>query len=498
VLPHRRQYARSELSHISCSVSGSVTTYRGGQARAAERVHESEGLDSLLRVAVVAVGLVVKSSPGPTTAVRRTLRDGSVPCRAIVSSATSTPWSDSSDVSDDRPRSRKTVALAAVNAPAGTSCVIIGFVVPPTLSPLFEPFLLRDLPLNNRIVMAPMTRRRADRQDCPTSLFAEYYAQRARAGLIIGEATAVSPGGRSYPGSPGIYGQAHVDAWRAVVDAVHARSGRLFLQLWHAGRFSDPAFLNGRPPVAPSALAIRGELTVDGERKAFAVPRALTRSELPGIVGSFADAARRAREAGFDGVEVHAAQGYLLDEFLRDGTNRRDDDYGGAITGRARLLLEVVGEVARGIGASRVGVQLSPTSRLGDMSDSDPVSTFGYTAEKLSAFGLAYLHVFEPPDSTLRVSPTLRAAFRGPMIANGGYDAPTAAAAIARGEADLVSFGRPFIANPDLVERFAEHAALATPDPSTFYGGGAHGYTDYPTRHGTIGSTTKPTASNDA
>jgi N-ethylmaleimide reductase len=343
-----------------------------------------------------------------------------------------------------------------------------------------------------------MTRRRADERDCPTPLFAEYYAQRARAGLIIGEATLVSPGARSYPGSPGIYSQAHVDAWRAVVDAVHARGGRMFLQLWHAGRFSDPSFLDEQLPVAPSALAIRGELTVDGRRKAFVVPRALTRAEIPGIVGSFADAANRARGAGFDGVEIHAAQGYLLDQFLRDGTNRRNDEYGGSIAGRARLMLEVVEEVARTIGASLVGVQLSPTSRLGDMSESDPVSTFGYTAERLSAFGLAYLHVFEPLDGGLRISPVLRAAFRGPMIANGGYDAPMAADVIARGEADLVSFGRPFIANPDLVERFAEQIALAAPDPSTFYGGGTHGYTDYPTRHGTAGSATKPTASNDA
>lgn len=355
-------------------------------------------------------------------------------------------------------------------------------MAPPALAPLFEPVRLGDLRLANRIVMAPMTRRRADSDGCPTPLATEYYAQRASAGLIVGEATAVSPGGRSYPGSPGIYRTAHVEAWRPIADAVHTRHGLMFMQLWHAGRQSDPAFLDGQPPVAPSAVAIQGQITVDGTPKPFVVPHALSTGELPDIVESFADAAGRARDAGFDGVELHAAQGHLLDQFLRDGANHRDDAYGGSVAGRARLLLEVVDAVVGRIGASRVGVQLSPRSPFGGMSDSDPTATFGYAAERLSPFGLAYLHVFEPHDGEARISPVIRTAFRGPMIANGGYDAVAAADAIGRGEADMVSFGRPFIANPDLVERFAEGVPLATPDAATFYGGGAHGYTDYPMR----------------
>ncbi len=353
----------------------------------------------------------------------------------------------------------------------------------PQLQALFQPCSLGPLRLANRIVMAPMTRRRAIAGDLPSPLAAEYYAQRASAGLIIGEATLVAQNAASYPGSPGIYDQAQRAAWSEVAGAVHACGGRMFLQLWHAGRFSDPAFLQGELPVAPSPIAIAGELAVGSARRPFVTPRALALSEIPTLVRSFAEAAQRALEAGFDGVEIHAAQGYLLDQFLRDGANQRDDAYGGSPARRARLLLEVVEAVGAVAGVAKVGVQLSPTSSLGGMSDSDPAATFGYVAAQLSPFGLAYLHVFEPLDAggAARISPRLRAAFAGPFIANGGYDGARAAAAIAAGEAELVSFGRPFIANPDLVSRIARAAPLAVPDPSTFYGGDARGYTDYPT-----------------
>jgi N-ethylmaleimide reductase len=338
--------------------------------------------------------------------------------------------------------------------------------------------------LPNRIVMAPMTRRRAGPDGAPTSLTATYYAQRASAGLVIAEATLVSALGASYPGSPGIYSDPQAAAWSRVAGSVHARGGRIFLQLWHAGRVSHPSMLPGRAvPVAPSAIAIRGDVATASGAEPFPTPRALEPSEIRQIVGQFATAARRAREAGLDGVEVHAAQGYLIDQFLRDGANTRVDAYGGSVEGRARLLLDVL-EAVCGVWSSRcVGVQLSPTSSLNDMRDSDPAGTFAHVAGRLNELDLAYLHVFEPlgpgpPDA--RMTPRLRAAFRGPLIANGGYRGETADAAIASGAADLVSFGRAFIANPDLPERLAADAPLDEPDPATFYGGGARGYTDYP------------------
>lgn len=346
--------------------------------------------------------------------------------------------------------------------------------------PLLTPLRLGALELANRVVMAPMTRRRAQAGNVPSPLAAEYYAQRASAGLVIGEATLVTPQGASYPGSPGLYDDAQEAAWRAVVDAVHARGGRIFAQLWHAGRFADPDHLGGALPVAPSAVAIRGEVQRPQGKRPFPVPRALALEELPELVSLFVKSAERARRAGFDGVELHAAQGYLLDQFLRDGANRRDDAYGGSVQHRARLLLEVVDAVAAAWSPGRVGVQLSPTSTLGDLSDSDPEATFSHAAQALGARGLAYLNVFEPLGPAPRLSGRLRALFRGPFMVNGGYAPETGDSAIASGDADLVSFGRPFIANPDLVERLARGAPWAAPDPSTFYGGGAPGYTDYP------------------
>jgi N-ethylmaleimide reductase len=329
-----------------------------------------------------------------------------------------------------------------------------------------------------------MTRRRAGPADVPTPTAATYYAQRASAGLIVTEAALVSPTGASYPGSPGIYSDLQVAAWSRIAEAVHARGGCIFLQLWHAGRVAHPSMLpGGALPVAPSAIAVRGEIGTAAGREPFPTPRALDPSGIRLIVVQFAEAARRAREAGLDGVEVHAAQGYLIDQFIRDGSNRRVDDYGGPIERRARLLLEILEAVCREWSPDRVGVQLSPRSALNDMWDSDPVGTFGHVAGRLNDFGLAYLHVFEPvfPDPPGdRVTPHLRAVFRSSLIANGAYDRETAEAAIASGAADLISFGRWFIANPDLPERFAVGAPVAQPDPTTFYGGGERGYTDYP------------------
>jgi N-ethylmaleimide reductase len=337
--------------------------------------------------------------------------------------------------------------------------------------------------LRNRIAMAPMTRRRAGPDGAPTPLTATYYAQRASAGLVIAEATLVSAMGASYPGSPGIYSDAQAAAWSRVAGRVHARGGRIFLQLWHAGRVSHPSMLPASAaPVAPSAIAIRGSIATAAGTEPFPTPRALEPSEIRQIVGQFAMAARRAREAGLDGVEVHAAQGYLIDQFLRDGSNTRVDAYGGSVEGRTRLLREVLEAVCGEWSSRCVGVQLSPTSALNDMRDSDPARTFGHITTRLSELDLAYLHVVEPlgpgpPDA--RLTPRLRARFRGPLIANGGYRGETAEAAIASGAADLVSFGRLFIANPDLPERFAAGVPLAEPDPATFYGGGERGYTDY-------------------
>jgi N-ethylmaleimide reductase len=352
-----------------------------------------------------------------------------------------------------------------------------------TTKRLLSPTKVGAVTVRNRVVMAPMTRRRSLPGNVPGPLAAEYYAQRASAGLVISEAALVCADGASYPGSPGIYDDAQLEAWRGVARAVHDRGAPIFLQLWHAGRLSDPAFLNGALPVAPSAIAIRGHVNVKvgDDKHPFVAPRALDASELPGIVSLFARAAERARTAGFDGVEVHAAQGYLIDQFLRDGANARTDAYGGSVANRARLLLEIIDALAATWSADRVGVQLSPTSTLGDMSDSDPAATFGFAAAELGRRGLAYLAVFEPLAGGPRHSPAMRRAFGGAFIVNGGYDATTAEAALAMGDADLVAFGRPFIANPDLPERIAKGAPWSAPDPSTFYGGGAKGYTDYPT-----------------
>ncbi len=350
---------------------------------------------------------------------------------------------------------------------------------------LFAPIRLGTLTLPNRIVMAPLTRNRALDGNVPGPLTVTYYRQRASAGLIITEASPVCAEGHGYPRTPGIHSAAQVAGWRAVTDAVHAEGGRIFLQLWHVGRISHPSLQpNGAAPVAPSALQPAGQVWTGSGLQDYVTPRALARDELPGIVAAYRQAAVNARAAGFDGVEVHGANGYLLDQFLRSATNRRDDDYGGPVGNRARLLLEVMDAVIEVFGADRVGVRLSPENRFNDISDADPQATFGYVVDRLSPLGLAYLHVLEG-DMTGQSAPgfdygALRRAFAGPYMANCGYDRSRALAAVAGGQADLIAFGRAFIANPDLPARLAADAPLNEADTKTFYAGEEKGYIDYP------------------
>jgi N-ethylmaleimide reductase len=357
---------------------------------------------------------------------------------------------------------------------------------------LFSPIKFGSYILPNRIVMAPMTRGRAGDGNAPVEMNARYYAQRASAGLIITEATQVSPQGVGYPNTPGIHTTWQVAGWRLVTEAVHSRGGRIFLQLWHVGRISHPRMQeSGAMPVAPSAIRPSGEAFTDEGRKPFVTPRALETGEIPEVIAQFRNGAQYALDAGFDGVEIHAANGYLIDQFLRDGTNRRTDIYGGAVENRARFLLEVVQSVSEVWGAARVGVRISPTSAFNDMSDSDPAATFAYVAERLGRLGIAYLHVVEGTETEngedfLRERGAavdfrrLRELFGGTYIANGGYDHDRADASLARGDADLISFARLFLSNPDLPERFARNAPLNAPDPTTYYGGNEKGYTDYP------------------
>jgi N-ethylmaleimide reductase len=355
---------------------------------------------------------------------------------------------------------------------------------------LHSPVQVGPYTLRNRMVMAPMTRNRAVDGNVPSELAVTYYAQRASAGLIVTEGTQVSPQGVGYPGTPGIHAEEQIAGWRRVTDAVHERGGRIFAQLWHVGRISHPLLQpGGAQPVAPSAVAAEGQTFTSEGPKPFGVPRALELDEIAGVVEQFTHGARSALASGFDGVEIHGANGYLVDQFLRDGSNQRTDAYGGPVENRARFLLEVTTAVAGVWGADRVGVRLSPTGSFNSMSDSDPAATFGHAARELERFGLAYLHVVEPVGSpTPLVAPVLRAAFRGPFILNGGYDLAAGNAAIAAGEADLISFGVLFLANPDLPERFAEGAALNPPDRDTFYQGGERGYIDYPARGTSAGA----------
>ena len=345
---------------------------------------------------------------------------------------------------------------------------------------LFDPLQLGELRLPNRIVMAPLTRSRSGTARIPNALMCEYYRQRASAGLILTEATVVTPMGIGYADTPGIWSDEQVHGWRRVTEAVHAEGGRIVLQLWHVGRISHPLFLNGELPVAPSAIAPEGHVSLVRPTTPYVTPRALAREEIPGIVAAFARGAENAQRAGFDGVELHGANGYLLDQFLQDSTNRRDDEYGGAVQNRARLLLEVTDAAIRVWGAGRVGVHLAPRGDAHSMGDSDRASTFGYVARELSQRGIAFLCVREHLEGE-RLGPQLKQQFSGAYIANEKLTPQSAQALLERGEADAAAFGRLFIANPDLVERLRCGAPLNEPRPELFYSGGAAGYTDYPT-----------------
>lgn len=351
---------------------------------------------------------------------------------------------------------------------------------------LFSSLTIGALTLRNRILMAPMTRNRADPAGNPQPIMATYYAQRASAGLIISEATQVCPEGRGYPCTPGIYTPEHVAGWKNVTAAVHKAGGHIFLQLWHCGRISHSSYQpNGGPPPAPSAIEPRkGQVMTYQGPKPFETPRALETSEIPGIVAHYRNAAKLAIEAGFDGVEVHGANGYLIDQFLRDGSNTRTDKYGGSVENRARFLLEIVDAIISEIGSERVSVRLSPNGTFNDMSDSDPVATYSYAIAELSKRKIALLHFIEKMmgDQTVHVTTAqARSWFKGPLAVNGGYTKQRAEEVLSAEAADLVAIGVPFIANPDLVERFKRDAPLNEPDTSTFYGGNERGYTDYPT-----------------
>lgn len=344
---------------------------------------------------------------------------------------------------------------------------------------LFDPVQLGSVTLPNRVVMAPLTRSRASSGRIPNDLMRSYYAQRATAGLILSEATSVSPQGVGYADTPGIWTTAQVEGWKLITQAVHNKGGKIFLQLWHVGRVSDPEFLNGEIPVAPSAIACDGPVRLLRPERPHPVPRALHIEEIPAIVSDFAVGARNAWEAGFDGVEVHAANGYLIDQFLHDGSNRRIDEYGGSIPNRARLLLQVVDACMSVWGAGRVGVHLSPRGDAHSVSDSNPRALFGHVARELGERGLAFLFIRESfgPDS---LAPEMKQLFGGAVIVNEGYDASSGQQALSEGRADAVAFGKDFIANPDLVTRLQTDAPLNEWDASTFYSDGARGYTDYP------------------
>ncbi len=345
---------------------------------------------------------------------------------------------------------------------------------------LFDPLQLGDLTLPNRIVMAPLTRCRASPGRVPNALMAEYYAQRADAGLIIGEATSVTPMGVGYPDTPGLWSEEQVEGWKLVTRAVHEKGGRIFAQLWHVGRISAPLYLDGQLPVAPSAIAARGHVSLVRPKQEYVTPRALDPGEIPGIVEAYRKAAMNAQMAGFDGVEIHGANGYLLDQFLQDSTNQRQDEYGGPIANRARLLLEVTDAAASVWGADRVGVHLAPRCDSHSMGDSNPRATFSYVARELGEREIAFIcaREYQGPDS---LGPELKRIFGGVYIANENFTKESAEAALAAGICDAVAWGKLFIANPDLVTRFARNAPLNPPDPETFYAQGPRGYTDYPT-----------------
>ena len=337
--------------------------------------------------------------------------------------------------------------------------------------------------MSNRVVMAPLTRCRASAGRVPNELMAEYYGQRAGFGMILSEATAVSAMGVGYPNTPGIWSAEQVEGWCGVTRAVHEAGGMILLQLWHVGRISDPFYLNGELPVAPSAVRPAGHVSLLRPLKDFVTPRALETAEIPAIVEAYRLGAANAQGAGFDGVEIHGANGYLIDQFLQDSTNHRTDDYGGSVENRARFLLEVTDAVISVWGADRVGMHLAPRGDAHDMGDSDPAATFGYVARELGKRRIAFLCARESHDKHA-MGPTLKEAFGGVFVANEGFTAESARETIASGRADAVAFGKPAIANPDLLERLRLDAPWNTPDPATFYGDGPVGYTDYPVMAG--------------
>lgn len=352
---------------------------------------------------------------------------------------------------------------------------------------LFTKYRLGDLELSNRIIMAPMTRCRAIEGNVPNPLAVTYYMQRASAGLIISEGSQISPLGMGIARTPGIYSRDQVGCWKKVTDAVHKAGGKIFLQLWHVGRVSHPDLLEDKLPVAPSALSFEGEVRTPDGKKRFVIPRALEPDEIPDIIRQFRDGAQNARDAGFDGVEIHGANGYLLDQFLRDGSNHRADKYGGSLENRVRLPLEVTEAVAEIWGHERVGYRISPHFSNYSMSDTDPRRTYSYFAEELNEIGIGYLHMIEPvggrlgvTDQKAKLAPVIHDIFEGTFMLNGGYDANSGNEAIEKSEADLISFGVPFLANPDLPERFRKNAPLNSADVGTFYMGEEKGYVDYP------------------
>jgi 2,4-dienoyl-CoA reductase-like NADH-dependent reductase (Old Yellow Enzyme family) len=344
---------------------------------------------------------------------------------------------------------------------------------------LFDPLRVGELTLPNRILMAPLTRMRAGTVRLPNSLMREYYSQRASAGLIISEATSVMPMGVGYAATPGVWSQDQVEGWKHVTGAVHLAGGRIFLQLWHVGRISHPLFLNGATPVAPSAVAPKGSVSLVRPETPYVVPRALEKAEISAVIEAYRLGAVHAQQAGFDGVELHAANGYLIDQFLQDNSNIRADEYGGPVENRARLLLEVVDQLIAVWGPGRVGVHLAPRSDVHDMGDSNRLSTFTYVARQLGARRIAFILARERLGDD-RIGPSLKSAFGGVYIANEGFTRQTAEQVVAAGEADAVAFGKLFIANPDLPRRFAQHASLNEWRADKFYFGAAEGYVDYP------------------
>jgi 2,4-dienoyl-CoA reductase-like NADH-dependent reductase (Old Yellow Enzyme family) len=349
---------------------------------------------------------------------------------------------------------------------------------------LLDPIQIGDLHLPNRILMAPLTRLRGTPDHVPTPMMAEYYAQRASAGLIISEGTPVDPMGVGYANVPGIWSAQQTEAWKPVTAAVHNAGGRIFAQIWHVGRISDPEFLDGRQPVGPSAIAAAGTVSLLRPQRKFPVPHALETSEVKGVVEAFRRAAQNAQAAGFDGVELHGANGYLLDQFLQDGANHRTDEYGGLIENRARLMLECADAAISVFGPGRVGMHLAPRGDAHGISDSNPAQTFTYVARELGRRKIAFIAAREHtgPDALRQ---NLKQVFGGVYVANEALDQATGQALLDEGTADAVAYGKLFIANPDLPLRFATHAPLNKPEPNTFYAPGPHGYIDYPVRTGT-------------